>query len=119
MPDTSIGTAATLRPPFMPTPSGSGMQVAELVRKYVDSYNSNDVEAMLDCCNDDVVFETITNPGGSIRLNGKDEVREVLPAGVSSATTATGAHARSRHCASEVRAGVTTLPTTSQTAATF
>ena len=78
MPDTSIGIAATLRPPVMPASSGSGMQVEELVRKYVDSYNSNDVEAMLDCCNDDVVFETITNPGGSIRLNGKDEVREVL-----------------------------------------
>jgi ketosteroid isomerase-like protein len=75
MPDTTIGTAATLRPPVMST---SKRDVAELVQKYVDSYNSNDVEAMLDCCNDDVVFETITNPGGSIRLNGKDEVREVL-----------------------------------------
>jgi ketosteroid isomerase-like protein len=78
MQDTSIGTAATLRPPVMPKPSGSGMQVEELVRTYIDSYNANDLEAMLACCNDDVVFETITNPGGSIRLNGKDEMREVL-----------------------------------------
>lgn len=75
MPDTEIGIAATLRPPVMPT---SKPDIADLVHKYVDSYNSNDVEAMLACCNDDVVFETITNPGGSIRLNGKDEVREVL-----------------------------------------
>lgn len=54
--------------------------VASLVRRYVDRYNSNDVDGMLDCCADDVVFETITNPGGSIRLNGKDEMREVIEA---------------------------------------
>ena len=54
--------------------------VATLVRRYVDRYNSNDVDGMLDCCADDVIFETITNPGGSIRLNGKDEMREVIEA---------------------------------------
>jgi ketosteroid isomerase-like protein len=35
---------------------------------------------MLDSCSDDVVFETVTNPGGSIRLNGKEEMREVIEA---------------------------------------
>lgn len=55
-------------------------EVATLVRRYVDRYNSNDVDGMLDCCSDDVVFETITNPGGSIRLNGKMEMREVIEA---------------------------------------
>jgi steroid delta-isomerase-like uncharacterized protein len=54
--------------------------IAALVRRYVERYNSNDVEGMLDCCSDDVVFETITNPGGSIKLNGKDEMREVIEA---------------------------------------
>ncbi|HOZ27094.1 MAG TPA: nuclear transport factor 2 family protein [Hyphomonadaceae bacterium] len=54
--------------------------VAALVRRYVDRYNANDVDGMLDCCADDVVFETITNPGGSLRLNGKDEMREVIEA---------------------------------------
>ena len=54
--------------------------VAALVRRYVERYNSNDVEGMLDCCSDDVVFETITNPGGSIRLNGKNEMREIIEA---------------------------------------
>ncbi|HEV7693754.1 MAG TPA: nuclear transport factor 2 family protein [Hyphomonadaceae bacterium] len=54
--------------------------LATLVRQYVERYNSNDVDGMLDCCSDDVVFETITNPGGSIRLNGKDEMREVIEA---------------------------------------
>jgi steroid delta-isomerase-like uncharacterized protein len=54
--------------------------LAALVRRYVDRYNANDVDGMLDCCSDDVVFETITNPGGSLRLNGKDEMREVIEA---------------------------------------
>ena len=54
--------------------------LADLVRRYVESYNSNDVEGMLACCNDDVVFETVANPGGSMRLTGKDEMREVLVA---------------------------------------
>lgn len=55
-------------------------EVAALVKRYVDSYNSNDVEGMLECCAEDVVFETVTNPNGAIRLNGKDEMREVLVA---------------------------------------
>ena len=54
--------------------------VATLVRRYVDRYNSNDVDGMLDCCADDVIFETVSNPGGSIRLSGKDEMREVIEA---------------------------------------
>jgi len=54
--------------------------VATLVRRYVERYNSNDVDGILECCADDVVFETITNPGGSIRLSGKDEMREVIEA---------------------------------------
>ena len=49
--------------------------VASLVRRYVERYNANDVDGMLECCADDVVFETISNPGGSIRLSGKDEMR--------------------------------------------
>lgn len=77
MPDASVGHAASLRPPVMPADRPG---VAVLVQRYVDSYNANDVEAMLDCCNDDVVFETVTNPGGAIRLNGKNEMREVLVA---------------------------------------
>lgn len=54
--------------------------LATLVRRYVDRYNSNDVDGMLECCADDVVFETVSNPGGSIRLSGKDEMREVIEA---------------------------------------
>lgn len=55
-------------------------EIATLVRRYVDRYNSNDVDGMLDCCVDDVIFETVSNPGGSIRLTGKDEMREIIEA---------------------------------------
>lgn len=55
-------------------------EVASVVRQYVGCYNDNNIDGMLDCCVDDVVFETITNPGGSIRLKGKDEMREVIEA---------------------------------------
>lgn len=51
---------------------------ADLVRRYVERYNANDIEGMLACCTDDIVFETVANPGGALRLNGKDEIREVL-----------------------------------------
>lgn len=54
--------------------------VAALVRRYVERYNANDVDGMLDCCAENVVFETISNPGGSIRMNGKAEMREVIEA---------------------------------------
>lgn len=54
--------------------------VSAVVRAYVDCYNRNDIEGMLACCADDIVFETITNPGGSIRLKGKDEMREIIEA---------------------------------------
>lgn len=54
--------------------------VANVVRRYVGFYNDNDIDGMLDCCSEDVVFETITNPGGSIKLKGKEEMREILEA---------------------------------------
>ncbi len=55
-------------------------EVANVVRRYVERYNASDVDGMLECCADDVVFETITNPGGSIRLKGKDEMRGIIEA---------------------------------------
>jgi len=54
--------------------------LAALVRRYINRYNSNNVEGMLDCCADGHDLETITNPGGMIRLNGKIEMREIIEA---------------------------------------
>ncbi|MEM6627727.1 MAG: nuclear transport factor 2 family protein [Pseudomonadota bacterium] len=54
--------------------------IADLVETYVRCYNNSDGEGMLACCAPDVVFETISNPGGSLRLTGHAEMREVLDA---------------------------------------
>ena len=42
-----------------------------LVGKYIDSYNARDIDTMLECVTDDVLFENISNTGQSMRLEGK------------------------------------------------
>lgn len=54
------------------------LTTSELVERYILLNNQNDVDGVLDCCSDDVLFESVANPGGTVRLNGKDQVREVL-----------------------------------------
>lgn len=54
--------------------------IAAIVRRYVEHYNANDVDGMLECCAEDIVFEAVSNPGGSLRLTGKDEMRELIAA---------------------------------------
>jgi ketosteroid isomerase-like protein len=49
----------------------------EVIRQYIASYNDRDIEAMLACVTDDVVFENISNAGGSMRLDGKAMMRQV------------------------------------------
>ncbi|MBI1339446.1 nuclear transport factor 2 family protein [bacterium] len=53
-------------------------EISTLVRKYVDRYNSGDVEGMLALCHDDVVFETVASLGGEMRIDGKDDMRDIL-----------------------------------------
>jgi len=54
--------------------------VASVVRRYVERYNACDVDGTLDSCAEDAALEAITNPGGSLKLNGKHEMREVIEA---------------------------------------
>lgn len=49
----------------------------DLIRRYVSSYNDRDIDAMLECVTDDVVFENISNSGQSMRLDGKAMMRQV------------------------------------------
>ena len=51
---------------------------AELVERYINLNNLNDVDGVMDCCADDILFESVMNPGGSVRLEGKAQVRQVL-----------------------------------------
>jgi ketosteroid isomerase-like protein len=49
----------------------------EIIRRYIASYNDRDIDAMLACVTDDVVFENISNAGQSMRLDGKPMMRQV------------------------------------------
>ena len=49
----------------------------DVIARYIQSYNARDIDGMLDCVTEDVVFENISNAGGSMRLDGKDMMRQV------------------------------------------
>tara|TARA_R110000787_G_scaffold4726_33_gene18066 strand:+ start:608 stop:994 length:387 start_codon:yes stop_codon:yes gene_type:complete len=49
----------------------------EVIARYIASYNARDIDGMIGCVTDDVVFENISNTGQSMRLDGKDMMRQV------------------------------------------
>ncbi len=51
---------------------------ADLIERYVTLSNHDDIDGVLACCANNVMFETVMNPRGSMRLQGKEQVREVL-----------------------------------------
>jgi len=51
--------------------------IEELITKYIKSYNSRDIEGMLDCVTEDVVFENISNWGHTVAFEGREKMREV------------------------------------------
>ena len=52
----------------------------EIIRRYIASYNDRNIDGMLACVTDDVVFENISNAGQSMRLDGKVMMRQVAEA---------------------------------------
>ncbi|MEM8636057.1 MAG: nuclear transport factor 2 family protein [Pseudomonadota bacterium] len=48
-----------------------------IVSRYIACYNDRDIEGMLACVTEDVVFENISNTGQSMRLEGRDAMEEV------------------------------------------
>lgn len=49
----------------------------DIINRYIQSYNDRDIEGMLDCVTEDVVFENISNAGHSLRFEGRDQMGEV------------------------------------------
>ena len=49
----------------------------DIIRRYIASYNDRNIDGMLACVTDDVVFENISNAGQSMRLDGKVMMRQV------------------------------------------
>ena len=49
----------------------------DIINRYIQSYNDRDIEGMLDCVTEDVVFENISNASQSMRLEGRDQMGDV------------------------------------------
>lgn len=49
----------------------------EIISKYISCYNKRDIDGMLDCVTDDVVFENISNSGQMMKLTGKSSMRDI------------------------------------------
>lgn len=49
----------------------------EIISRYIACYNARDIEGMIECVTDDIVFENISNSGQSMRLEGKDMMSQV------------------------------------------
>ena len=49
----------------------------DVISRYVSSYNARDIDGMLACVTDDVVFENISNTGQSMRLEGMPAMAQV------------------------------------------
>ena len=53
------------------------MSMEAIIEQYLSSYNARDIEGMLACVTDDVIFENISNTGQSMRLEGKAAMGQV------------------------------------------
>lgn len=57
-----------------------------LIERYVDCYNAMDIDGMLDCVDETIVFENVSNAGNSMRLQGKEALREIAGLGAQAFT---------------------------------
>lgn len=51
--------------------------IETVIAQYMSCYNARDIDGMIACVTDDVVFENISNTGQSMRLEGKPAMRQV------------------------------------------
>lgn len=49
----------------------------DVIGRYIACYNDRDIDGMIECVTNDVIFENISNTGQSMRLDGKENMREV------------------------------------------
>ena len=50
-----------------------------IVSRYITCYNDRDIDGMLECVTEDVVFENVSNTGQSMRFEGREAMGEVAP----------------------------------------
>jgi len=51
--------------------------IEDVINRYVASYNARDIDGMLACVTEDVIFENVSNSGQSMRLEGKTAMQQV------------------------------------------
>ncbi len=55
----------------------SGVQIPEVVQAYLAAYNQRDVQALVECVADGVVFENVSNSAGVMRIEGRAAFAEL------------------------------------------
>jgi ketosteroid isomerase-like protein len=53
------------------------MELPAIVSAYLDAYNRLDVDSMLDCISEDVIFENVSNSGPSLHIEGRKDFAEL------------------------------------------
>lgn len=48
------------------------MILPTIIQNYLDAYNCKDVDALVDCVSDAVVFENVSNSGQSLKIEARD-----------------------------------------------
>jgi len=48
-----------------------------IISRYISCYNERDIEGLLACVTEDVIFENISNSGQNMRLEGRAAMEEV------------------------------------------
>ncbi len=56
--------------------------IQTLIEQYIRCYNQVDIDGMLECVSEDVVFENVSNAGQSMRLEGKEAMRDIANLGM-------------------------------------
>lgn len=51
--------------------------ITQLITRYISCYNSRDIDGMLECVTEDVVFENISNTGQSMKFEGRAAMGEI------------------------------------------
>jgi len=49
----------------------------DVIDRYIGCYNSRDIDGMLACVTDDVIFENISNTGQSMKFEGRSAMAEI------------------------------------------
>jgi hypothetical protein len=53
------------------------MILPQIIQTYLDAYNRKDVAALVDCFDDMIMFENVSNDGQSMKIDGREAFAEL------------------------------------------